>query len=709
MTLSSAPKASTAHAPASTRVPPELLEVIFKLARPPVPLVTIKRVPVSDRAKAFTRLALVHRSWTAPAQRVLAASVVLRSRAQMRKLRAALEAGQVVGPVQEIVLDLKELPKSDGSATVPRRRLEDDDDSDQEEDELPPRARAHADQSFEPDLVALLEKCGADLKILRCRGFGDECFVSLPDNLLSPLSRLDSFEYSPVDTGSPPRSVGALLRLGRLPGLKHLSLRPSSRTVAPVPSGIEAEPALTEQLLILDRSTPSEQQIRLDKARDMFQLVWDLQAALQQSQTATATATATDAAEGLPIATLPFRGLESVSLASLALTPCSLALLLTPTFETLTSLSLISVLICGPSSATTLILALFVQHLVVFELHEHPAQDLYATTVSRALNLTGGPAAARVSIGLSHDHFWELARRLKRVRTLKLYSPHVFSSATDCLPKKLFRLPRTLRELSIGSAGKTVEQERAGIDWWLDRIEELHAMESESLKEKGKEKEDSATNARQVPPLRPRDAPAASAAATAQAASSGALAGLSSGSPTIAGGTQSSTLPGPQMTAASAEDPTEPSDEATAPDDEDDGASESGESEASDWTCISSDVPSEASAAQAAIVDTGGAAKSEAAPKAPETASSPVSDLPAPRLEALTITTNATRRQIRSGRPGMAGAVLSERLDELGEAGTRVYWWGMRLVMLDELDMTRELRIDMTELPSGWVDGESEA
>lgn len=178
--------------PAAIRLPPELLDSILAYARPAVPRVLFKRVPVSLEWRTFTRLALVHSSWRYSAQRALAARIVLRSEDQIRALTRAFKLGHLAGDVDEIVLDLKESPEHDD--------LDDDHD--------PTR------QSFGPALLDLLQHCdNPKLKNLRCRGFGDVCLASLSPQLAACLAHLEAFEYAPIDQRLPALSDRFFLSL----------------------------------------------------------------------------------------------------------------------------------------------------------------------------------------------------------------------------------------------------------------------------------------------------------------------------------------------------------------------------------------------------------------------------------------------------------------------------------------------------------------
>ncbi|GAA6024246.1 hypothetical protein JCM10207_006971 [Rhodosporidiobolus poonsookiae] len=306
--------------PASVRLPNELLEFIFQLARPPLPPATTTPEPLSLQHRTFAQLSLVHSNWLVVARQELARVVILRTRKQLRALTHALKNGWVGGKVEEILLEMKETAsgKEDGSAQ-----------NDQAPDS--PDAAAQSEQ----ELIELLTECGPELKALRLRGFGDPALVHLDASIRDHLPNLQVFEYSPVDSAHPPSTANLVGSLSSLPNLKELVLAPSSRYLTPLRE-------------IPDSLVPS-----------LTRLLDDLPALLLASPEHHAAYRDAFAGVGM-------HSITSLSLHSLALTPLTFLGLLFPSLVTLTTLSLSSTFFVGPSSTLFNLLAIVAPQLVHF-------------------------------------------------------------------------------------------------------------------------------------------------------------------------------------------------------------------------------------------------------------------------------------------------------------------------------------------------------
>ena len=689
--------------PAAVRLPPELLDLIFAYARPAVPPVLFKRVPVSLEWRTFTRLALVHSSWRYSAQRALAARVVLRSEQQIRALTSALKLGYLAGDVGEIVLDLKELPKQD------------DDD-----DHKPLSSR----QSFGPALLDLLQHCGSKLKTLRCRGFGDACLASLSPQFAACLAHLEAFEYAPLDESAPPTLHQVAMLQSTLPRLKHLAVHPCPRAL----NRLLHDPPAIEQMGLVPMESIAAQ-IEPDVAEYLFKpqqpqdeprgmkyirqamemLAAGLRAALDSLETEQPTRDLLNLNLGLylklseepPTSTTPtlqhtcahaHGKLESVSLQSVAISPFGLTSFL-PSYKTLTSLSLSSVVLCGSSITVLLTLACFAPNLRSFSLHEYPRverrplplnnnpqqqQQAAAAATPPLPPPPGGGGAGRPGPGpgpggiattdprfflnsassLTSSHFWLLLRALTRVESLSLTTSHVFTASPH---REEFHLPVTIKKLDLSSMEGDVEVEREGIAWWLDRIEELHHRAAGQ-----------------------GDAGAGASGRTGHVAAAAAEA------------EEESTHAGFDEDYSSDEY------------EFDDNSSSSSSSDGSTSTFNPPEdrapdfhpPPSATSPAPAP------APSSIDSAYRPATTSTAQTNNREPHLVHLSLTMRTSPRRLVKGSIGKS---IVRKLDALrnnrGEGGTRVDWYGLQIIVIEPLDMSRELRIQMSEGPPSWSSG----
>lgn len=448
-----APVASTSALPfspaTSVRLPNELIRRILTLARPP----TTSAPPVWN---AWTRIPLVHSRWQPVAREAIAEVVVIRSTRQLARLVDALRHAWLGGKVVEVVLDIKETRGGDGtSALVP------DDDHDGPtaavagSDDAPPSSVV-GPSSIARLLAELFKLCGATVSTLRWRGFGDPDVARLSPILLDHLGRLEVFEYSPCDSSHPP-TIDNLLS-ARLASLKELLIRPSARAFAPL------------------LYTPSA---FLDTLMGLAQVLADLLSSDETSASAEATLKSVAQAADAGIHGLA-GGLTTISLHSLLLTPLSLFGLVGPSFYTLRHLALSSVVVVGSPLTLVTTLVLVAATLESFEWSEAPI-------IGRADGLE--PT-------LSDDQYWDILRRLKnvrptslpsfprsrldladsrsrppaQVRRLRLFGPQVFGST----PHKIgYALPPQLEHLTLGSCADEVDV--AEVEWWLARVDELCA------------------------------------------------------------------------------------------------------------------------------------------------------------------------------------------------------------------------------------------
>lgn len=179
---------SKPHPPSpSTRLPNELLEVVFNLARPAL-------VAPSSAWASFRRLSEVCAAWTPAAQRALGKHVVLARAGQVGHLATALETA-IVDPdrVQSLMLNL------------------------------------HTPNEPEPtlsELRAVIDRC-PNLDALRLKGFGESAIVADHPRFFrgsTTLDKLRTLEYAPVDHASPATTEAVLGWLHDLPSLEALEL-----------------------------------------------------------------------------------------------------------------------------------------------------------------------------------------------------------------------------------------------------------------------------------------------------------------------------------------------------------------------------------------------------------------------------------------------------------------------------------------------------
>ncbi|GAA5849780.1 hypothetical protein JCM8547_000561 [Rhodosporidiobolus lusitaniae] len=412
--------------PASVRLPNELIEIILKLARPPLPPSTTRAVPLPPAWTAFRHLSLVHSRWHDVGRQELARVVILRTRRQIRELTEAVKKGWVGGKVEEVLLEMKEVESG----------------SSEEEKDAVAGALVLAHPGATADLAALLQQVGPDLTALRLRGFGEPALVSFSSELRALVPRLELFEYSPVDSSAPPSTSGLVCGLSSLPNLRHLIIAPTSRYLTPLHE-------------LPDSIVPH-----------MTRLLDDLPIFLSQPDSRQAYH---DAFVGVGL-----HHLTSLSLNSLALTPLTLLGLLFPSLTTLTSLTLSSTFFVGGPATLFNLLSIVAPQLEEFNWEDKLINPLPA----------GAPALLR-HLGQSSlpvELYWELLGQLKKVKKLKLFSSHIFEPSFG---RNAFVLPPDLEELSIGSREEVDSEE---VEVWLEKITEL--LESTKPKVEEVEEED---------------------------------------------------------------------------------------------------------------------------------------------------------------------------------------------------------------------------
>ncbi|GAA5880477.1 hypothetical protein JCM3774_005205 [Rhodotorula dairenensis] len=740
------PAAGGGGASAATRLPAEVLDMIFWLARPLAPPVLFKRLPVSPEWPAFARLALVHPSWRYSAQRALAHSVVLRSFAQIRKLTRALENHDLAGDILEIVLDMKELPRDgenddgrDGWIAEP----DGDHDESENDDATDLTRQSQEQQSLEPALLALLQLCGTKVKTVRCRGFGDACLANLTTGpLRTSLPHLEAFEYAPIDESAPPILPELCEAALTLDHLKHLAVRPCPRRLTRLafPRSLERlGVTLVEVFATLHESDivdPSLHQVgqRLGAewfasftetwtrtlSKDAVQATLDRVRAQQQQQQhglLTDPKSATGDRTG-NIAVRRMGHLESVSLQSVTISTFGLVSLLLPSLKTLTSLSLSSVLLSGSSVSALLTLACFAPNLTSFSLRECPRIDPEPTfgplnpnpnnpnnarqpqqqqqqqpAGTPPLPVPGGagrPAVIGWASSLTAEHFWALMRHLTRVESLSLLNAHVFA---DSPHRRSYRLPSGIRKLSLaGGSGTSARLEQDGIAWWLDRVEELHVntevSRSRSPTREGPEKRFALTDGAeldvadcreqvQVKPDEPqiKDVGGGSPAAIYDDDDEDESdVDDSDGSSTCSGGTVSTLDPErhPADFPLSAPSAASPS-------------------------------PLPSASQHPAAADPADSVHLPLALSTSTLSAAPASGSPPPSISRLVALTLSTRTSPRRLGKGTVGKSIHRRLDALEDAGTTVEWYGLQIVLMEALELTRELRVEMSEMPPAWA------
>ncbi|BGP24269.1 hypothetical protein Rt10032_c03g1605 [Rhodotorula toruloides] len=604
--------------PASISLPNELLDVIFDLARPPLPPTTTRKEPLSNAWIAYAQLPLVHSRWTEVARKHLAKVVILRSRRQMRSLARALREGWVA-KVEEILLEMKETRSGhEGEGAIG-------------EDSL---VCAAGNPSFEAELLKLLERCGQNVKVLRSRGFGDACLAYLPTSFREHLPKLETFEYSPIDGAHPATTTGLMCGLSGLPSLRHLVLRPSSRYLTPLAS--VPEPFVTALTALVD--------------------VLPSMLASDTNMREAYTSAFTD---------VGMQGLTSAELSSLVMTPLALVGILFPSFCTITSLHLASILVVGASSTLNLLLQIIAPNLDDFEWTDGP--------ISSQLNLNLG--------ALPDKDYWDVLRKLTKVRKLKLFGSQIFAPT----PHRLgFALPPSLEELTIGTCGEDVEREE--VEWWLDRVEdgekagekgheEEHAEEHEDEEEEDVEDANDAGIGLVLDDEEEED----EIGAAKKKAGKGEACEEDEGD-----GNNGSADDSRPSSPALPPSPNPPSILAPAP-------SPSPPLSRSATASPAARPSSPSTAPQRPHLSPRRRRQSW---RTPPTPASP------PRLSRLAIclptVSNSSLRD---------NSDIQDRVDALVERGIRVEWWGLVVVVIETEELTRELREEMSRVPKEWYAG----
>ncbi|BGP47721.1 hypothetical protein JCM10450v2_003586 [Rhodotorula kratochvilovae] len=501
--------------------------------------------------------------------------------------------------------------------------------------------------AYEALLLEVLERCGTTLKALRWRGFGDPALANLSPALNAHLRRLEVFEYSPADASHPPTTNGLMSDLASLPALKELVVRPTARALTPL------------------SHAPSEV---LDALVILLQFISDL--------------IATDDPSGMRdtyvqgVAGVGLNQLETLALHSLVLTPLSLFGILFPSFCTLRHLRLSSLVVLGSPVTLANTLMAVAPGLESFEWSEGPI-------VGRA----GG-----LNPPLSDEQYWGVVRRLTSVRQLKLFGPQVFAPSPH---KAGFALPSRLEQLTLGSCDEELEVEE--LEWWLERVDELCAAKEgggeaatahegvtaqEPEEEERSEGDDSGVGL--LDTAGEKSAASDDGASTCSSASSytSAASVISS-----AAGADTGTA-SPTSTRALSDDPpplahlTPASTPASSP--------SPGPS------------PSLSPAPPASPART--ASPSQPSPPRPRRKRRTLSwshpPLPpsglAPQLSHLTLCTAAS--------PLRAHPQLVRRVDALvAERGVAVEWFRLVVVVLETVELTREIRAEMSEVGEGWA------
>ncbi|BGP31676.1 hypothetical protein JCM10296v2_003450 [Rhodotorula toruloides] len=588
--------------PASLRLPNELLDVIFDLARPPLPPTTTRKESLSQAWTGYTQLPLVHSRWTNVAREHLAKVVILRSRKQMRALARALRKGWV-GKIEEILLEIKETRSGhEGEGEGGGNDL----------------VSAAGNPSFEAELLTLLKRCGQDVKVLRCRGFGDACLAYLPSSFRDHLPKLETWEYSPIDGAHMATTTGLMCGLSNLPALRHLVLRPSSRYLTPLASVPERfVTALTALVDVLPSMLASDTDMR-----EAY------------------TSAFTD---------VGMKGLESVELSSLVMTPLALVGILFPSFCTITSLHLSSILFVGASSTLNHLLQIVAPNLDDFEWTDGP--------ISSRLNLNLG--------ALPDKDYWDVLRKLTKVRKLKLFGSQVFAQTPHQLG---FALPPSLEELTIGTCGDEVEREE--VEWWLERVEE-----GEKAGEKGEDAENVEEEEAEM-----------------EGANDSGI-GLMLDDEEAEGGIAADEKAG----------------KGWACDTDNEEATEDNKSPSSPALPSSLNPPFSSMTPAPSPSPPLSRSPSSSPPSTPpqrprlsprrrrKSWRTPPTPASPPRLSRLTLCLPTTSNSSLRDNPA-----IQDRIDGLVERGIRVEWWGLVVVVLETEELTRELREEMSRVPEEW-------
>ncbi|GAA5885828.1 hypothetical protein JCM6882_007576 [Rhodosporidiobolus microsporus] len=648
--------------PASVRLPDELLEIIFSLARPPLPAQATQRDPLPLSWRTFARLALVHSRWHNVARQELARVVILRTPRQLKALTAALKAGHVSGKVEEILLEFKETESGRGGDAPP------------ETDAAPGSivlagVSGDAIPTTEQDLVDLLEICGDKLKNLRLRGFGEPALVDLSPSIRQYLRNLEVFEYSPIDGAHAPSTAGLIVGLGSLPNLKKLILHPSNRYLTPLRE-------------LPDSIVPG-----------MTRLLDDLPALLSDPTLRTLYNSA--------FSDVGLHHLTSLSLHSLALTPLTLLGLLFPSLTTLTSLTLSSTFFVGPASSLFNLLALLAPQLEEFVWEDKLINPIPAAAplFLRHLGQSSLPAEA----------YWDLLKQLKKVKKLRLFSPHAFESSPS---RAGFVLPPDLEELSIGSRS---EVESEDLEFWLERIEALLDSKEPAVEvteeEEGGEGEEEETVMGEIEEADEEgDGDGAGCAEKGHPGDDSGIALTDDEDDSSASSNLSRTSSSSSSsdTRAPLSSSTTPSPFATSP--------SPALSSPADIARPSSAPPSLSSPPPPSV-----AAKPPSTP--PSSTPSPTSPATPPSSPPSTPSkrkrSSARKRRLSWRNPPLPptppqlrrltlctldttlrdDAALQDRIEEVVERGVGVEWYSLMVVVLETLELTRELRIDMMRVP----------
>lgn len=508
--------------------------------------------------------------------------------------------------------------------------------------------------SIEPELLKLLERCGHTLKILRCRGFGDACLAYLPTSLRDHLPKLETFEYSPVDGAHTTTTSGLMCGLSNLPSLRHLVLRPSSRYLTPLASVPEpfvtALTALVDVLPLMIESDPD--------AREAYTSAF---------------------------AEIGMKGLTSVELSSLVMSPVALIGVLFPSFCTITALRLSSILFIGAASTLNLLLQIVAPNLEDFEWTDGP--------ISSRLNLNLG--------ALPDKDYWDVLRKLTKVRSdflslfrgryaiglsrgaqvrkLKLFGSQVLAPS----PHRLgFSLPPSLEELTIGTCGEDVEQTE--VEWWLARIEEREKAGEDDGQEEHAEPdgEVEGVNDSGIGLMLDEEETEDEVAAEKKAGKGEACGDHDDGTDdTDTELTPNDSTPGSPALPPSPDPP------------------------------FSSITPAPSPSPPLSRPPTASPSLHSSPPATPPRLSprrrrkswrTPPTPASPPRLSRLTIclptVCNSSLRD---------NSDVQDRIDALVERGIRVEWWGLVVVLLETEELTRELREEMSRVPDDWATGAS--
>ncbi|GAA6019959.1 hypothetical protein JCM11491_006721 [Sporobolomyces phaffii] len=433
----SPPAASTSKIPYSTSLalalPNELLLDIFRLARPS---------NVQQYRGWYAGLASVHSRWKEAAEDCLARIAVIRHEDQLAQLDEAIRDGTIGGPVEELVLDIR---TTEGGKTTTGR-------------------------SLDSSLTKLLDSTKRTLKVIRLHGFGINLLSTMPIPLARSLSSVETLEHSPVDSAFALDSLSLYNILHEMRSLRTVAIQPRSQSIGSledVPSAL-VNPLLPRIIDALPVIAALERLVKHDHkyAKDLS----DLLSILSNLRMIVDSRAA---------------HVKSLSLSTLSFSPLFFLTLTINSLETLTSLSLTSILIVGDGVAGYPEFFSLLSLLFAKQLEEFTWKDPVLNVIGIDTSLV--PAEA----------FWDFLGRCVKLRTLSLLSPLVFATVpransatpvpspplgttTTPLPtlprstkpaRSRFALPPNLRELSVGSIGKEVKE--VELNFWLDRVENL--------------------------------------------------------------------------------------------------------------------------------------------------------------------------------------------------------------------------------------------